>query len=131
METFKPRCGAVWAPAWACESPQTASLWQDGFLVFAQSIFRAVWGPGQECPTVPNGWHASASVPGPDHVPPPFPRSKACLSTVASQDQLIPGSGTDQTPAFKLLGAANTRFALEEILRCRKREVCSCDKRSR
>ena len=63
-----------------------------------------------------NGRHTSAHLPGSDHLLPSFPRSKVCLSKLTCQDQLIHGSGHDQTPAFKLLRTADASFGPEEIL---------------
>src|SRR5579875_664449 len=79
--------------------------------------FSARFGPVSRCAQLcQNSKHASTYLPGSEHLLSAFPRSKAGLSQVASQNQLLHGRGYDQTPAFKLLWAAHPRFGSEQVL---------------
>src|SRR6266487_343384 len=63
-----------------------------------------------------NGWHAAAHLPRSNSLLPPFPRSKARLSKLARQDQLIHSCCHDQALPLKLLRRRHMDFRPEQIL---------------
>src|SRR2546421_6779371 len=60
-----------------------------------------------------------------------FPGTLKSESKMFAQQQVIASTGQQPTPAFHLFGGTQMRLFPKQIVRCRKREPCSCEKRLR